>query len=134
MNQELDVVSEQLLHQLNDIISKIQTQERTLENEIKNFQHLHDIYYDIRYARVSNRSSMNPSIKIKKELKAIYGYLMITLKQMHDRQRKILSYIYNEQMTEELKHPLITTPLKSKLKTYFSRTTLFIQRIEILFE
>ena len=134
MNQELDVVSEQLLHQLNDVISKIQIQEQTLENEIKNFQNLHDLYYDIRYARVSNRSSMNPSIKIKRELKAIYGYLMITLKQMHDRQRKILSYIYNEQMTEELKRPLIITPLKSKLKTYFSRTTLLIQRIEILFE
>ena len=134
MNQELDVVSEQLLQRLNEVISKIQTQELTLENEIKNFQNLHDMYYDIRYARVSNRSSMNPSIKIKRELKAIYGYLMITLKQMHDRQRKILLYIYNEQMTEELKHPLITTPLKSKLKTYFSRTTLFIQRIEILFE
>ena len=125
-------MTEQLSHQLNDVISCIQAQEKTLENEIENFQKLHNLYYDIRYAKVSNDSSMNPSTKIKKDLKTIYSYLILTLRQMHDRQKKILLYIYNEQMTEELEHPQINTSKKIKLKTYFSRTTLFIQRIETL--
>ena len=76
---------------------------------------------------------MNPSDKIKKESKVIYAYLMITLKQMHDRQKRLLQNVYQKQMTEELEHPRIETPQKLKLKTYFSRITLFIQRIETLF-
>ena len=38
MNSELDIVSDQLLICLNDIIVCIQTQEQTLDNEIKNFR------------------------------------------------------------------------------------------------
>ena len=132
MNCELDTVAEQLSHQLNDIISCMQAQERTLDNEKKDFQKLHDLYYDIRHAKVSNETSLDPSNKIKKELKAIYSYLMLTIKRMHDRQKKRLLHIYNKQMTEELRHPQIDTPQKVKLKAYFSRTTLFIQYIEIL--
>ena len=134
MNNDLDIVSDQLLYCLNSITSGIQTQEQTLDNEIKNFQKLRDLYYDIKYAIASNKSSMNPSNKIKKELKVIYSYLMITFKQMHDRQRRLLQNTYQEQMTEEKEHPLIETSRKLKLKTYFSRITLLIQRIEILFE
>ena len=100
---------------------------------MKVFQKLHDLHYDIRYARASNSSSMNPSIKVKKDLKAIYTYLMLVLEQLRDRQKKLLLSTYNEQMTEELKHPQIDTPQKMKLKTYFSRITLFIQRIDLLF-
>ena len=133
MNSELDIVSDQLLICLNDIIVCIQSQEQTLDNEIKNFQKLHDLYHDIGYARVSNKLSMNPSNKIKKESKVIYAYLMIVLKQMHDRQKRLLQYVYQKQMTEELEYPQIENPQKLKLKTYFSRITLFIQRIETLF-
>ena len=110
MNNDLDIVSDQLLYCLNGITSGIQTQEQTLDNEIKNFQKLRDLYYDIKYAIASNKSSMNPSNKIKKELKVIYSYLMITFKQMHDRQRRLLQNTYQEQMTEEKEHPLIETP------------------------
>ena len=134
MNNDLDIVSDQLLYCLNGITSGIQTQEQTLDNEIKNFQKLRDLYYDIKYAIASNKLSMNPSNKIKKELKVIYSYLMITFKQMHDRQRRLLQNTYQEQMTEEKEHPLMETPQKLKLKTYFSRITLLIQRIEMLFE
>ena len=119
MNCELHVVSQQLVQQLNDIISCLRTQENTLTSDIENFQKLHELYYDIRYARVSNRSSMNPSIKMKKELKAIYAYLMLTIGQIHDRQKKKLMYIYSEQMKEELEHPQIDTSRKTKLKTFF---------------
>ena len=58
---------------------------------------------------------------------------MIILKQMHDRQKRLLQNVYQKQRMEELKHPRIETPQKLKLKTYFSRITLFIQRIETLF-
>ena len=133
MNSELDIVSDQLLVCLNDIIVCIQSQEQTLDNEIKNFQKLHDLYHDSGYARLSNKSSMNPSNKIRKESKVIYAYLMIILKQMHDRQKRLLQNVYQKQMMEELKHPRIETPQKLKLKTHFSRITLFIQRIETLF-
>ena len=133
MNSELDIVTDQLLHHLNDTISEMQTQDRTLENEMKAFQKLHDLHYDIRYARASNSSSMDPSIKVKKDLKAIYAYLMLILEQLRDRQKKSLLSTYNEQMTEELKHPQVDTPQKMKLKTYFSHITLFIQRIDLLF-
>ena len=134
MNSDLDVVSDQLLYCLNGITSGIQTQEQTLDKEIANFQKLCDLYHDTKYAIASNKSSMNPSNKIKKELRVIYAYLMITLKQMHDRQRRLLRNTYQEQMVEEKEHPLIETPRKLKLKTYFSRITLLIQRIEMLFE
>ena len=133
MNCELDIVAEQLSPQFNDIILCIQAQERTLDNEMKDFQKLHDLYYNIRYAKISNKSSVNPSNKTKKELGAIYSYLILVIRQMHDRQKKRLMYIYNKQMTEELRHPQINTSQKVKLKTYFSRTTLFIQQIEMLF-
>ena len=132
MNCKLDIVTEQLLHQLNDIISCMRAKERTLDNEKKDFQKLHDLYYDIRYAKVSNRSSVDPSIRIDKELKVVYSYLMLIIRQMHSRQKKSLLYIYNKQMTEELTHPQVDTPQKARLKNYFSRTTLFIQYIEIL--
>ena len=133
MNSELDIVSNQLLVCLNNIIVCIQTQEQTLDKESANFQKLCDLYHDTKYAIASNKSSMNPSNKIKKELRVIYAYLMIILKQMHDRQKRLLQNVYQKQMTEELKHPRIETPQKLKLKTYFARITLFIQRIETLF-
>ena len=132
MNCELHIISEQLKYQLNEIISRLQTQEKTLTNDMENFQKLHELYYDIRYARISNNPSLNPSITMKKELKIIYAYLILTIKQVHDRQKKKLLYIYSEQMKEELKHPQIDTSRKVKLKTFFSRVTLFIQRIELL--
>ena len=105
MNCELDVVSRQLLIQLNDILSLQQKQEATLENDMNIFSKLHDLYYDIRYVRVSNKSSRDPSKKINKDLKIIYSYLMINLKQMHGQHKKRLKHIYSEQMEEELKHP-----------------------------
>ena len=132
MNSELNDVSQQLLLRLNDAISSLQSREATLTNDIKSFQELHDLYYDIRYARVSNRSSLNPSDVVNKELKIIYAYLKINIKQIYDRQKKKLSYIYSEQMKEELDHPQVDTSRKVELKNYFSRTTLFIQRIELL--
>ena len=132
MNCESDFISQQLLLQLNDIISSLQTQEATLDNDIKNFQRLHDTFYDIRYAKVSNKSSLNPSIKIKKELKAIHGYLMLIITQMRNQHKKRLMYIHSEQMKEELAHPQIKTSQKMQLINYFSRTTLFIQRMELL--
>ena len=75
MNGELHTVSEQFLCQFNNNITHLQTQERTVTNDMKNFQELHELYYDIRYARVSNRASSDPSITLEKELKIIYEHL-----------------------------------------------------------
>ena len=132
MNVELDVVSQQLMLGLNDAISSLQTQETTLTNDMDTYQKLHDIYHDTRYARTSNRSSLNPSDALNRELKIIYGYLMINIKLIYDRQKGRLSYIFSEQMKQELEHPQINTSRKIELKNYFSRVTLFIQYIEIL--
>ena len=132
MNVELDVVSQQLMLRLNDAISSLQTQETTLTNDMDTYQKLHDIYHDIRYARISNRSSLNPSDALNRELKIIYRYLVINIKLIYDRQKGRLSYIFSEQMKEELEYPQINTSRKIKLKNYFSRVTLFIQYIEIL--
>ena len=134
MNCELDLISQQLLLQLNDIISCLQTQEATLENDIKNFQRLYDTFYDLRYAKRSNKSSSNPSVKINKELKAIHRYLMLNITLMRNQHKKRLAYLHSEQMKEEKAYPQIETSEKLKLKHYFSRTVLFIQRMELLLE
>ena len=83
MNCELRTMSEQL----NNIISRLQAQEKTI-NDMENFQNLHELYYDVRYARISNKASLKPSITMERELKTIYEHLMLTINQVHDRQKK----------------------------------------------
>ena len=132
MNNELNATSQLLLLRLNGAIAILETQEPTLENDKSVFQKFYELYYDIRYAKTSNKSSLNPSRAMNEELKIIYAYLMINIKQIHDRHKKRLSYIFSKQMEEKLEHPQVDTPRKTDLKNLFSRTVLFIQYIEIL--
>ena len=132
MNNKLNATSQLLLLPLNGAMSMLEMQEPTLENDKSVFQKLHNLYYDIRYAKTSNKASLNPSRKMNEELKIIYAYLMINIKNIHDRHKKRLSYILSKQMEEELEHPQIDTPRKADLKDLFSRTVLFIQYMEIL--
>ena len=127
INCELDFISQQLLIQLNDIIACIQGQASTLANDIKNFRKLHDTLHDIRYVKASNSS-----VKIRKELKDIQGYLMINIRQMRNQHKKRLAYFYQKQREMELAHPQVETLQKVKLRNYSSRTASFIQQMELL--
>ena len=129
-NCELDLISQQLLIQLNDIIACIQGQVSTLANDIKNFQKLRDTLHDIRYVKADNKSSPNPSVKIKKELKEIQGYVMINIRLMRNQHRRRLAYYQSEQMEEGW----ADASQKTKLDVYISRTTQFIQQMELLLE
>ena len=129
-NCELDLISQQLLIQLNDIIACIQGQASTLANDIKNFQKLRDTLRDIRYVKADNKSSPNPSVKIRRELKEIQGYVMINLRLMRNQHKKRLVYYQSEQMEEGW----ADASQKTKLDVYISRTTQFIQQMELLLE
>ena len=124
MNYKLHAISEQLLCQLNANISRLQAQEKTLTNDMENFQSLHKLYNDIRYARISNKASLGPSVTMERELKAIYEHLIRVINQLHDRQKGRLLQIYSELLKEKLKHPQINTVQKIELRTFFSRVTL----------
>ena len=130
-NCELDLISQQLLIQLNDIIACIQGQVSTLANDIKNFQKLRDTLHDIRYVKADNKSSPNPSVKIRKELKEIQGYVMINIRQMRNQHKRRLAYYQTEQREEE---GWADASQKTKLEVYISRTTQFIQQMELLLE
>ena len=105
MNGELHTVSEQFLCRMNNSIVHLQTQEKTLTNDMKNFQELHELYYDIRYVRVSNKASLDPSITLEKELKVIYEHLILTINQFCTQQRKRLLDIHSKLLREEFEHP-----------------------------
>ena len=62
MSGDLHTVSAQFLYQLNNTIAQLQTQEKTLLNDMENFRKLHELCYDIRYSRVSNEASPKPVI------------------------------------------------------------------------
>ena len=132
MNHELHTVSEQFLCQLDDSIVHLQTQEKTLTNDMKNFQELQELYYDITHARVSNKASLDPSVTLEKELKVIYEHLISTINQFHTRQRKRLLDIHSRLLKEEFEHPQVDTVKKTELKTLFSRATLFVEHVELL--
>ena len=129
-NCELDLISQQLLIQLNDIIACMQGQASTLANDMKNFQRLRDTFHDIRYVKADNKSSPNPSVKIRRELKEIQGYLMINIRQMRNQHKRRLAYYQTELMEEEG----VEASQKTKLEVYISRTTQFIQQMELLLE
>ena len=129
-NCELDLISQPLLIQLNDIIACIQGQVSTLANDIKQFKKLRDTLHDIRYVKADNKSSPNPSVKIKKELKEIQGYVKINIRLMRNQHRRRLAYFQSEQMEEGWAD---ASP-KMKHDVYISRTTQFIQQMELLLE
>ena len=91
---------------------------------------MRDTLYDIRYVKADNKSSPNPSVKIKKELKEIQGYLMINIRLMRNQHKRRLAYYQTEQVEEEG----IKASQKTKLEIYISRTTQFIQQMELLLE
>ena len=105
MNYVLHTMSEQFLCQMNNSIVHLRTQEKTLTNDMKNFQELHELYYDIRYARVSNKASLDPSVTLEKELKVIYEHLILTINQFHTQQKKRLLDIHSRLLKEELENP-----------------------------
>ena len=119
MNGELHTVSEQFLCQLNNSIVHLQTQEKTLTNDMKNFQELHELYYDIRYARISNKASFDPSITLEKELKVIYEHLILTINQFCTQQRKRLLDIHSKLLKEDFEHPQVNTAKRLNLKPFF---------------
>ena len=132
MSSDLHTVSAQFLHQLNNTIAQLQTQEKTLLNDMENFQKLHELSYDIRYSRVTNEASSKPSINLEKELKVIQGHLTLTLTQFHSRQRKRLLDIHSRLVKEEIEHPRVNTATKTELEIFSSRVMRLIEHIEIL--
>ena len=132
MSSDLHTVSARSLYQLNNTIAQLQTQEKTLLNDMENFRKLHELSYDIRYSRVSNEASPKPSINLEKELKVIQGHLTLTLTQFHSRQRKRLLDIHSRLVKEEIEHPRVNTATKAELETFLSRVMRLIEHIEIL--
>ena len=132
MSSDLHTVSAQFLHQLNNTIAQLQTQEKTLLNDMENFQKLHELSYDIRYSRVTNEAASKPSINLEKELKVIQGHLTLTLTQFHSRQRKRLLDIHSRLVKEEIEHPRVNTATKTELEIFSSRVMRLIEHIEIL--
>ena len=132
MNYVLHTASEQFLCQMNNSVVCLQTQEKTLTNDMKNFQELQELYYDIRHTRVSNKASLDPSVTLEKELKVMYEHLISTINQFYTRQRKRLLDIHSRLLKEEFEHPQVDTVKKIELKTFFSRATLFVEHVELL--
>ena len=132
MSSDLHTVSAQFLHQLNNTIAQLQTQEKTLLNDMENFRKLHELSYDIRYSRVTNEASSKPSVNLEKELKVIQGHLTLTLTQFHSRQRKRLLDIHSRLVKEEIEYPRVNTATKTELEIFSSRVMRLIEHIEIL--
>ena len=125
VNCDLDFISQHFLIQLNDIIACLQGQTSTLANDIKNFQKLRDTLQDIRYAKASHSS-----VKIRKELKNIKGYLVINTIQMRNQHKRRLAYFQSEQREERE----VDASEKMKRDIYISRTEQFIQQMELSLE
>ena len=125
VNCDLDFISKHFLIQLNDIIACLQGQISTLANDIENFQKLRDTLQDIRYAKASH-----PSVKIRKELKNIKGYLMMNIIQMRNQHKRRLAYFQSEQREERD----VDASEKMKRDIYISRTEQFIQQMELSLE
>ena len=125
VNCDLDFISKHFLIQLNDIIACLQGQISTLANDIENFQKLRDTLQDIRYAKASH-----PSVKIRKELKNIKGYLMMNIIQMRNQHKGRLAYFQSEQREERD----VNASEKMKRDIYISRTEQFIQQMELSLE
>ena len=134
MNSAVNIVSEQLLYRLNDRIIRLRTTQKTLLNDMENFQALLTLHYDIRDAIVKNEAAFDPSIKLRIELDAIYKHLITTLKQLHSQQKRRLLDLHSKLLTEEINYPHVNTPTKEELKTFSARVLLFAKHIEIFLE
>ena len=125
VNCDLDFISKHFLIQLNDIIACLQRQIGTLANDIENFQKLRNTLQDIQYAKASH-----PSVKIRKELKNIKGYLIMNIIQMRNQHKRRLAYFQSEQREERD----VDASEKMKRDIYISRTEQFIQQMELSLE
>ena len=134
MSNEPHIISGTLLYRLNDRISHLRTTQKTLLNDMENFQALLTLHYDIRDAMVKSEAACDPSIKLIMELDAIYEHLIVTFRQLHSRQKRRLLNLHSKLLTEELNHPYVNTPTKEELKTFSARVALFAQHIEIFLE
>ena len=66
---------------------------------------LHDLYYDLVFARLSNQTALAPSEELNRELKIIYEHLMKTINKLYKNHKKKLTHLLSEINNEELKRP-----------------------------
>ena len=132
MNCEPHAVSTVFLSRLNNTIAQLKTQLETINNDMTIMWDLHELYYDLRDAIVSNKASQDPSIVLEVELEAIREHLILTLKQLRSRQKRRLVDLHSDIFKEELEHPQVNTPMKSQLKVFVARVVLLIDGIDIL--
>ena len=74
-----------LFERLNNCISCLLTDKKTIENYRKNFDVLNDLYCDLQNARVYNRAALESSKVLDKELGIIYEHLMKTLNNLYQK-------------------------------------------------
>ena len=132
MNIESHDTSERFLYKLNHSILCLRAQEGTLENDMKNLDMLHELYYDIRYARITNKASIEPSVLLERKLKTIYKHLAQTINKLYQRQRQRLIRLHTQILEEELKNPKSETFRKQELQTLSSRIVPFCNGISLL--
>ena len=131
MNIESHDTSERFLYKLNHSILCLRAQ-GTLENDMKNLDMLHELYYDIRYARITNKASIEPSVLLERKLKTIYKHLAQTINKLYQRQRQRLIRLHTQILEEELKNPKSETFRKQELQTLSSRIVPFCNGISLL--
>ena len=115
----MQVETIEFFERLNNSIFNLKTDERTIESDERNFFILHDLYYDLTFARISNKASLAPSEILDKELTVIYEHLIKTINKLYQNQKKKMIQLTSQIAHEELKHPRIDTTKKRELENLF---------------
>ena len=128
----MQVETIEFLERLNNGISNLKMDERTIENDKNFFMTLHDLYYDLVFARLSNQTALAPSEELNRELNIIYEHLMKTINKLYKSHKKRLIHLLSEINNEELKHPGADTPKKHALKNSFEDIVRFCDFMTII--
>ena len=132
MSLMMQVEATEFLERLNNSILNLKMNERTIENDKRSFMTLHDLYYDLVFARLSNQTALAPSEELNRELKIIYEHLMKTINKLYKNHKKKLAHLLSEINNEELKHPRADTPKKRALKNSFEDIVRFCDFMTII--
>ena len=71
MSLMMQVEATEFLERLNNSILNLKMNERTIKNDKRSFMTLHDLYYDLVFARLSNQTALAPSEELNRELKIL---------------------------------------------------------------